>query len=80
MVALRLLHVDIRDEVGVGEDHKDNHLLARSRGHDSKLKEDAEGDVPDGKGKDTCLVEVLHAISGNETGLVLDDGPGAIPF
>jgi hypothetical protein len=78
MVSLRLLHAYVKDDVGVEEGGDDVHLLDFHVVMISKDKEYAKSSISYPRGKDICVVEVLHVATSDETGLVLDNTSGAI--
>ncbi len=74
MTALGLLHLDVRNNIGVEERRDDVHLFDLEVMVACEGKKDAKCCVPFRRGEYGGVVEVLHVAVGDEAGLVLDDG------
>jgi hypothetical protein len=80
MITLRLLHVNVGDDVGVKKGGHDIHLLDFEVIVTSKSEEDTECCVSQCGGKDGGKVKVLHITTSNQTSLVLYYGSRSVAF
>ena len=65
-VVLKLLHIEVRDDVGIEEGRNDVHLLNLKIVKTSEGEKDIESCVPNSGVRDEGVAKVLHVSAGDE--------------
>ncbi len=80
MITFRLIDANVRSHVSVEESRDDIHLFYLKIVKIGKREKNTKSDVPDCRGENGGVINILHVATGNEAGLVHENNSGDVAF